>query len=160
MSVVRRRESSRVVLLDPRDRLLLLRVVDDGEIVIGGRPSPRTYWITPGGGREPGESFEDNARREVREETGLDGFRLGPHLWDREADLTFFGEDVHAVERYYAGWSDVTEVSFAGHEPHEQTGIVEHRWWTRAELDADAAPVWFPENLLDLYAEAVRLRPA
>ena len=159
MSAVRRRESARVVLLDPADRLLLLRVIDDGEIVTGGRPSPRTYWITPGGGREPGESFEDNARREVREETGLVGFRLGPHLCDREADFTFLGEDVHAIERYFAGWTEVTEVSFAGHEPHEVAGIAEHRWWTLAELKADSALVWFPESLLDLYADAVRLRP-
>src|SRR3954447_22341122 len=103
MSAMRQRDSSRVVLLDPDDRLLLLRVVDDGEIVIGGQPSPRTYWITPGGGREPDESFEDNARREVREETGLDELRLGPHLGDRETDFTFFGEEVHAFERYFAG---------------------------------------------------------
>jgi len=156
---MRQRDSSRVVLLDPDDRLLLLRVVDDGEVVVAGRPAPRTYWITPGGGREPGESFADTARREVREETGLGSFRLGAHVWDREADFTFFGEDLHALERYFVGWTDATEVSFAGHEPHELVGIVEHRWWTLDELTADPTLVWFPENLLELYAEARRLRP-
>lgn len=147
------------MLLDPDDRLLLLRVIDGGEIVIGGRPAPRTYWITPGGGREPGETAEHNVRREVEEETGLLDISLGTRLYDRESDFSFFGEDLHALERYFAGWTDVTEVSFAGHEPHERTGIVEHRWWTRAELEADTGLVWFPENLLDLYAEACRLRP-
>ena len=160
MAAMRQRDSSRVVLLDPDDRMLLLRVVDDGDIVVGGRPAPRTYWITPGGGREPDESFADTARREVHEETGLTSFRLGAHLWDREADFTFFGEDVHALERYFAGWTDAIDVSFDGHEPHEQIGIVEHRWWTLAELEADPTVVWFPENLLELYAEARRLRPA
>ena len=32
----------------------------------------RSYWLLPGGGREPGESEEGCVRREMREETGLD----------------------------------------------------------------------------------------
>ncbi len=32
----------------------------------------RTYWLLPGGGREPGESEEDCVRREMREETNLE----------------------------------------------------------------------------------------
>ena len=160
MMSVRVRESCRVVVLDPEDRLLLLRVVDTGEIVIGGRPSPRTYWITPGGGCEADESFVDTALREVREETGLAAVCLGPTLHVREADFTYFGEDLRSREHYFAGWTEEVAVSFDGHEPHEVSGIVEHRWWTRAELEADPSLVWFPENLLELYGEAVRLRPS
>lgn len=36
--------------------------------------SGRTYWLLPGGGREPGESEEECVRREMREETDLDVF--------------------------------------------------------------------------------------
>ncbi len=32
----------------------------------------RTYWLLPGGGREPGETEEDCVLRELREETQLD----------------------------------------------------------------------------------------
>jgi 8-oxo-dGTP pyrophosphatase MutT (NUDIX family) len=34
--------------------------------------SGRSYWILPGGGREPGETEEQTVLREMKEETGLD----------------------------------------------------------------------------------------
>lgn len=46
---------------DDEDRVLLIR--DDRD--------PET-WVLPGGGHEPGETFPETARREVREETGVD----------------------------------------------------------------------------------------
>lgn len=48
---------------DERGRVLLVRRARDPE---AGR------WTVPGGHVEPGETFEQAARREVREETGLD----------------------------------------------------------------------------------------
>lgn len=49
-----------VVVTDPAGRILLLERVDTGG------------WGLPGGIMEPGESFEETGRREVREETGLE----------------------------------------------------------------------------------------
>ena len=49
-----------VVLHDPAGRLLLVREVDSGE------------WGLPAGSIEPAESPQDAARRELREETGID----------------------------------------------------------------------------------------
>ena len=49
------------------------RVTDDDGCVLllrDGR-DPET-WVLPGGGHEPGETFPETARREVREETGVD----------------------------------------------------------------------------------------
>lgn len=48
-----------VLVVDEQNRLLLQRRSDDG------------LWGIPGGGVEPGESVEEAAQREVREETGL-----------------------------------------------------------------------------------------
>lgn len=46
---------------DPERRLLLVRHADAPDA-----------WGVPGGAHEPGESFAETARREVREETGVD----------------------------------------------------------------------------------------
>src|SRR5699024_5779123 len=70
------RRAARVLLLDDRDRLLLVRghdVDDPG----------RTWWFTLGGGIDPGESAREAAVREVQEETGLriaEGDLTGPVL--------------------------------------------------------------------------------
>jgi 8-oxo-dGTP pyrophosphatase MutT (NUDIX family) len=59
------RPAVRVVCLDQRQRLLLLRWRD---------PADGSYvWEPPGGGVEPGEQPIDAARRELQEETGLPG---------------------------------------------------------------------------------------
>jgi len=42
----------------------------DGQILLGKR-SDNGMWATPGGHVDPGENFEEAARRELREETGL-----------------------------------------------------------------------------------------
>lgn len=58
-----------VYVEDDSGRLLLLRGAESGQ------------WTLPGGKLEPGEGLEDCARRELREETGLEAAALEPlHL--------------------------------------------------------------------------------
>ena len=59
------RPTSRWLILDGQGRVLLFRFVySDGPI------AGATFWATPGGAVDTGESYEDAARRELFEETG------------------------------------------------------------------------------------------
>jgi 8-oxo-dGTP pyrophosphatase MutT (NUDIX family) len=57
---LRIRPATRAVVLDPDDRVLLVRF----------EFPTRTVWATPGGGQEPGEDDDATLRRELDEEHG------------------------------------------------------------------------------------------
>jgi TDG/mug DNA glycosylase family protein len=66
------RQNVRAAVVDEQHRTLLLRYGDEyGD-----------WWVTPGGGREKGESDEQTLRRELDEEVGLVDFEPGPLLWE------------------------------------------------------------------------------
>lgn len=69
------------IITDERGRVLLVRHTY-GEL----------NWELPGGGGEPGESAEETAAREVREETGIEVVpeRLTGIYWERAADMHHF----------------------------------------------------------------------
>jgi ADP-ribose pyrophosphatase YjhB (NUDIX family) len=134
--------AARVVLLDERDRILLFRWEDERLL------DARAVWITPGGGLDEGESPEDGARRELREETGIEA-SLGACIWVRSHTFRFGSGWIEQRERYYLVRVASMDVNTDGLEPEERLAMVEHRLWSAAEIAASRE--WFaPRHLAEL----------
>jgi 8-oxo-dGTP pyrophosphatase MutT (NUDIX family) len=141
MTTIRRRVS-RVVLLDPADRILLLNGHDPAKPASGS-------WFTPGGGVEETESLAEAALREVAEETGITDVRLGPVLWERTSAFTFDGRRWEQDEWYHLGRTDTVGIDTSGHTDLERRSVTSLRWWTCEELLRTRETV-YPIRLADL----------
>ena len=145
---LRIRSSVRALLLDPDDRVLLVRF----------EFPTVTVWATPGGGQEPGEDDEATLRRELDEELGLDGLVIGPHIWDRLHIIPF-------LDGQWDGQRDrVYLVRAPAFEPRPRLTweqlraerVHELRWWTLDELATVSDEILFaPRRLPQLIADVV-----
>jgi 8-oxo-dGTP diphosphatase len=144
MSPVRAdRPSARILLLDGEGRILLFRF---------DPPDRAPFWATPGGALDPDETFAAGARRELREETGLD-LDCGPEVGRRLAEFDDLeGIPVAADERYFLVRTESGEIASDGHTDLERRVMRDWRWFSRAELLAHDEP-YFPDNLIDMLAQ-------
>ena len=136
------RPTVRVLMLDNQDRVLLFRGQDPHQ------PNTR-FWFPAGGGIEPGESVEDAARREVKEETGLAKFELGPHIWNRRHVFTFYGTYQDVRETWFFARVPTFDIDTSGFTDQEREILQEHRWWTLPELE-NTTDVLTPRDLAKL----------
>ncbi|MEV0600735.1 NUDIX hydrolase [Streptomyces sp. NPDC050315] len=136
------RRVSRVILLDPEDRVLLMHGFEPDE------PS-RTWWFTPGGGLEGAESREEAALRELAEETGITDAELGPVLWQRHCSFPFAGRRWDQDEWYYLARTRNTATRLSGLTELERRSVAGLRWWTVTELSASHETV-YPTRLAEL----------
>jgi 8-oxo-dGTP pyrophosphatase MutT (NUDIX family) len=142
---LRTRRTARVLVVDESGRMLLFSDSDPG------LPGLR-WWITPGGGVEPGESDLEAAVREVREETGLSvaaSDLVGP-LARRHVVHGYTDVVVQQDEVFLGVTVAPFEVDVAGHTEEERLTMTEHRWWTRDELATTTETIW-PVAVLGLW---------
>ena len=123
-----------------------------------GPAGPASIWFPVGGGVENGETLEQAAIREVKEETGLLISDLGPVVMTRHVDFTFEGDSYDQDETYYAVTTAPFVPDTAGWTKVEQRAMSGSRWWTVDELRATSEIV-FPEGLSELVERVLEERP-
>jgi 8-oxo-dGTP pyrophosphatase MutT (NUDIX family) len=135
------RPAARILLVDQHGRLLMFRFTPED-----GRPP---FWCTPGGAVDPGETYEEAARRELYEETGIIA-DPGPEILQRTADfLTIEGVEVTADERYFRVDIDACDVSDANLTAQERRLMAGWRWFSRAEIAAHDEII-YPVDLIQI----------
>jgi 8-oxo-dGTP pyrophosphatase MutT (NUDIX family) len=147
---LRTRRTVRVLVVEEGDHERVLLFGDSDPGLPGSR-----WWITPGGGIDPGETELEAAVRELEEESGL---RIGPDellgpLLVRRVVHGYTDVVVDQEDLFYACWVPPFDVSDAGHTPEERITMTDVRWWSRQDLAATEEEIW-PAVLLDLWAEA------
>lgn len=143
---MRERQTVRLLVVDERDRVLLFAVEDDSIAEPNERPAPGVFWITPGGGVEPGEDDRAAGRRELWEETGIERDDIGPCVWDQDHVLVWNGEPLRLRERYYLTRVSTGAVALDHVTDLERAVYRAHRWWTADEIAASDALI-FPTAL-------------
>lgn len=141
-------------MIDPQDRVLLVRL----------QFTDWTGWVLPGGGKEGGEDDHQALHRELTEETGLPDVFIGPPVWVRQM---LWGPDHPSrwdgqLETVYLVPCHDFEIAPTMTEAElREEGLVEHRWWSPAELEATTEvlrPATLPQvvrEILEFGAPAV-----
>ncbi len=136
------RRAVRVLLLDERDRTLLLRYRN---------PQGEIYWVPPGGGLEHGEDHVAAACRELAEEVGIEGVEIGELGWRRRVVVPWQGTTWDQDERWFVARCAAADVE-RGLDPDRRAflaseGVSGVRWWTQDEIITAAGVHFAPEDL-------------
>ena len=136
------RAVARILLLDSSDRLLLLQAVHAAD--------GYTFWTAPGGGVEPGETFEAAARRELTEETGLD-LAVGRWVWTRHHIFTWNARPSNQYERFFVARTADSAI----HPQKQDSHVIAHRWWTLSQL-LNSVEEFAPQRMAALIDDIMR----
>ena len=124
------RLGGRVLLFDEQNRLLLMEDSDPAD------PGKGSWWITPGGGLEPGEDPAQAARRELLEETGIALDDVHGPVGTSEFLLTFRGVPTLQRDTFFHATAPAGEAQEITLTTAEQASLRGSRWWSLAEIES------------------------
>jgi len=114
MPSTRSRRPARVRTATAAGGVVMRGAGDEAEVVLTGRSSDGT-WVFPKGTPDAGESIEQTAVREVREETGLDVSIVAP-IGVTDYWFAVPGERVHKFVHFFLMRAEGGDVSRHDHE--------------------------------------------
>ena len=136
---VKHRPTARVLLVNELNEVFLIKTHFDPELGLPAR------WLTPGGGIDPGETAEQAAVRELKEETGLvisEG-ELGSAFLELSGQWDW-SDEVHFqtyTDTIFFLRTDDFELDNSGWTPDEHRDVLEWRWWSVTDLIASGESV-------------------
>lgn len=123
------RKSSRAIVLNKQNQIFLFRYTFDFFA------EEEFIWITPGGGLDEGESFEEALKRELFEELGMKLTEPAPFVFYRTPLYELKnGEKVRSEERFYLVRLDETVFSCTGWTESEKKRMTAEKWWSIEEI--------------------------
>ncbi len=141
------RQVGRVLIRNHAGEVFLLRGKDPGE------PDRPAFWFTPGGKIDPGETAQEAAARELREEVGIEvePAALGDVIGTEDVTYRFNGISYRQTGVFFALNHESPRLQTEGLNALEAQTIDIGRWWPLAELQT-TEDVIYPEHLREMLA--------
>jgi 8-oxo-dGTP pyrophosphatase MutT (NUDIX family) len=145
------REAARAIVYNEEKKVLLIKIEDDS--VVDPKCSKKsTFWVTPGGGLEPGESYQVALKRELKEELGMADPTIEPCVWRGEVDLLWKGVHTTIKERYFPVSGQGHRIAIDAMTQDEKRVYRTHAWFS-SDAIRKCSELVLPTGLADLYDE-------